>query len=135
MASQAIGILTVKLSKEKVQQFEEFFDEKSVNSFANTEIELVETKNHSDDIEERLYDFSCSYSLYSCLVECYDRNIRDVCDLVGVKELEIEAKNGTENFSECIKFRKGKCVYTDSELCSEEVTKLELTPLTEMEAE
>ena len=136
MASQAIGLMTVVLPKDKIERFEEFFDEKSVNSFVNTEIELVETKNLSDDIEERLYDFSCSLSLETCLIDCYGYNIRDVCDLLKVQELNIDVKNHEEEFAEKVIFKAGKCTYTASELGSEEVTVMELTSLKEeMEAE
>ena len=87
-------------------------------------------------MEERLYDFSCSLSLETCLIDCYGYNIRDVCDLLKVQELDIDVKNHEEEFAEKVIFKAGKCTYTARELGSEEVTVMELTPLKEeMEAE
>ncbi|MBO5481275.1 MAG: hypothetical protein J6A63_08825 [Clostridia bacterium] len=136
MASQAIGLMTVVLSKDKVKEFEGFFDENNYDSFLNAEIKLDSTTDISEELEERLYDFSCSLSLESCLIDCYGYNIRDVCDLLKVQELDIDVKNHEEEFAEKVIFKAGKCTYTASELGSEEVTVMELTPLKEeMEAE
>ena len=136
MASQAIGLMTVVLPKDKVKEFEGFFDENNYDSFLNAEIKLDSTTDISEELEERLYDFSCSLSLESCLINCYGYNIRDVCDLLKVQELDIDVKNHEEEFAEKVIFKAGKCTYTASELGSEEVTVMELTPLKEeMEAE
>lgn len=136
MASQAIGIMTVVLPKDKVERFETFFNENNYDSFLNTEIKLDSIKDISKEMEERLYDFSCSLSLETCLIDCYGYNIRDVCDLLKVQELDIDVKNHEEEFSEKVVFKAGKCRYMASELGSEEVTVMELTPLKEeMEAE
>lgn len=135
MASQAIGIMTVILPKDKVEEFERFFDENNYDSFLNAEIKLDSTTDISEELEERLYDFSCSLSLETCLIDCYGYNIRDVCDLLKVQELDIDVKNHEEEFAEKVIFKAGKCTYTASELGSEEVTVMELTPLKEeMEA-
>ena len=136
MASQAIGIMTVVLPKDKIERFEAFFDENNYDSFLNADIKLDSIKEISEEMEERLYDFSCSLSLETCLIDCYGYNIRDVCDLLKVQELDIDVKNHEEEFAEKIIFKAGKCTYTASELGSEEVTVMELTPLKEeMEAE
>lgn len=136
MASQAIGLMTVVLPKNQVEKFEGFFDENNYDSFLNAEIKLDSATDISEELEERLYDFSCSLSLETCLIDCYGYNIRDVCDLLKVQELDIDVKNHTEEFAEKVIFKEGKCTYTASELGSEEVTVMELTSLKEeMEAE
>ena len=136
MASQAIGLMTVVLPKDKVKEFEGFFDDNNYDSFLNAEIKLDSTTDISDELEERLYDFSCSLSLETCLIDCYGYNIRDVCDLLKVQELDIDVKNHEEEFAEKVIFKVGKCTYTASELGSEELTVMELIPLKEeMEAE
>ena len=135
MASQAIGIMSVILPKDKVEKFEKYFDEQEYESFLNTEIKLDSATDITEETEKRVYDFSCSLSLESCLIDCYGYNIRDVCDLLKVQELDIDVKNHEEEFMEKIIFKAGKCAYTASEIGSEEVTVMELTPLKEMEAE
>ncbi len=94
MSSRANGCMVVILPKDKVKDFEGYFDAQNDYAFINTEIELAESGD--SDIagcERRVYDISCCYSLESCLIEPRDNNIRDVCYNLGLRYLDIDAEN------------------------------------------
>lgn len=119
MSSQAVGCMVVILPKDKVKDFEGYFDEQNNYAFVNTEIELTELSDtDKPGYERRVYDFSCSFSLESCLVEPKDNNIRDVCDNLGLQYLDIDADNSAENFSENIIFENGICRYVAEDVLS-----------------
>lgn len=119
MSSQAVGCMVVILPKDKVKDFEAYFDEQNNYAFVNTEIELTELSDtDKPGYERRVYDFSCSFSLESCLVEPKDNNIRDVCDNLGLQYLDIDADNSAENFSENIIFENGICRYVAEDVLS-----------------
>lgn len=89
MSSRANGCMVVILPKDKVKDFEGYFDAQNDYAFINTEIELAESGD--SDIagyERRVYDISCCYSLESCLIEPRDNNIRDVCYNLGLRYLD-----------------------------------------------
>ena len=123
MSSQAVGYMVVILPKDKVKDFEAYFDEQNNYAFVNTEIELTELSDtDKPGYERRVYNFSCSFSLESCLVEPEDNDIRDVCYNLGLQYLDIDAVNSTENFSENIIFENGICSYATKDIFSDYYT-------------
>ncbi len=120
MSSRANGCMVVILPKDKVKDFEGYFDAQNDYAFINTEIELAESGD--SDIagyERRVYDISCCYSLESCLIEPRDNNIRDVCYNLGLRYLDIDAENSIENFNENIIFENGRCSYATKDMFSD----------------
>lgn len=119
MSSRANGCMIVILPKDKVKDFEGYFDDRNNYAFINTEIELTESGDADmAGYERRVYDFSCSHSLESCLIEREDNDIRDVCYNLGLQYLDIDAENEPENFSEKIKFENGVCRYSSADYFS-----------------
>lgn len=117
MSSQAVGCMVVILPKDKVKDFEGYFDEQNNHAFVNTGIKLTESSDlDKPGYERRVYDFSCSFSLESCLVEPEDNDIRDVCYNLGLQYLDIDAVNSAENFSENIIFENGICSYATKDI-------------------
>lgn len=98
MSSRANGCMIVILPKDKVKDFEGYFDAQNDYAFINTEIELAESVD-SDIVgyERRVYDVSCCYSLESCLIEPRDNNIQDVCYNLGLQYEITTPKNITSN--------------------------------------
>ncbi len=136
MSSEAIGTLEITLPKDKVVDFEDYFNEDTPDAFVNAEIAMTKNERAEgrEDYRKRQYDICCSHSLLGCLVEDRKKDVKEICDELGVEELEISTTNPYESFSEEITYKNGACSYWGNSY-GEKDTKFSIPRQTEMEAE
>ncbi len=136
MSSEATGFLEVTLPKDKVVDFEDYFNDDMPNAFINVDLKMIASRQDGErkDYRRRQYELSCSHSLLGCFVEDREKDIKKICEELGVEELEISTANTYENFSEEITYKSGKCNYRGHSY-GEEDTKFSIPQQSGMVAE
>ncbi len=135
MSSETTGFLEVTLPKDKVVDFEDYFNDDMPNAFINVDLKMVESRQDGErkDYRRRQYELLCSHSLLGCFVEDREKDIKEICEELGVEKLEISTANTYENFSEEITYKDGKCNYSGHSY-GEDDTKFAIPQQSEMEA-
>ena len=136
MKGETVGFMSVLLPKDKVVDFEDYFNDENARCFVGVEARMWTNKrvNHRKDMREREYQIGCDGSLETCFIQGCNADILSVCQKTGVERLEIFAVDAKKMLRETLTLKDGKFHYTANGLDMEE-RKYDLQPKQEMEAE
>lgn len=136
MKAETVGFMLVLLPKEKVVDFEDYFNDENARCFVGVESKMWVNKrvNHREDMREREYQIVCDGSLESCIIQGCNADILSVCRKTGVESLEIYTANTNKMICETLTLKDGKFHYTANGLDTEERA-YDLQLKQEMEAE
>lgn len=122
MEAETVGFMSVFLPKEKVVDFEDYFNDNNARHFIGVEARMWTNKrvNHREEMREREYQIFCNGSLESCFIQGCNADILDVCRKTGVEKLEIFVANAKKMLRETLTLKDGKFHYTENGLNTEE---------------
>ena len=136
MKEETVGFMSVLLPKDKVVDFEDYFNDDNARHFIGVDARMWTNKrvNRREDMREREYQLFCDGSLESCVVQGSNADILSVCQKTGVERVEIFAVDAKKMLRETLTLKDGKFHYTANGLDMEE-RKYDLYLKQEMEAE
>ena len=136
MKADTVGFMSVLLPKDKVVDFEDYFNDENARCFVGVEAKMWTNKrvNHREDMREREYQIACDGSLEACMIQGCNADILSVCQKTGVGSLEIYTVDAKKMIRETLTLKDGKFHYTANGLDMEE-RKYDLQLKQEMEAE
>lgn len=136
MKDETVGFMKVLLPKDKVVDFEDYFNDDNARHFIGVDVRMWTNKrvNRREDMREREYQLFCDGSLESCVVQGSNADILSVCQKTGVERVEIFAVDAKKMLRETLTLKDGKFHYTANGLDMEE-RKYDLYLKQEMEAE
>ena len=135
MKDETVGFMKVLLPKDKVVDFEDYFNDENARCFVGVEARMWTNKrvNHRENMREREYQLFCDGSLETCVVQGSNADILSVCKKTGVERLEIFAVDAKKMLRETLTLKDGKFQYSANGLDMEEC-KYDLLLKQEMEA-
>ena len=136
MKDETVGFMKVLLPKDKVVDFEDYFNDDNARHFIGVDVRMWTNKrvNRREDMREREYQLFCDGSLESCVVQGSNADILSVCQKTGVERVEIFAVDAKKMLRETLTLKDGKFHYSANGLDMEE-RKYDLLLKQEMEAE
>lgn len=136
MKDETVGFMKVLLPKDKVVDFEDYFNDENARCFIGVDARMWTNKrvNHRENMREREYQLFCDGSLEVCVVQGSNADILSVCKKTGVERLEIFAVDAKKMLRETLTLKDGKFHYSANGLDMEE-RKYDLLLKQEMEAE
>lgn len=136
MKDETVGFMKVLLPKDKVVDFEDYFNDENARCFIGVDARMWTNKrvNHRENMREREYQLFCDGSLEACVVQGSNADILSVCKKTGVERLEIFAVDAKKMLRETLTLKDGKFHYSANGLDMEE-RKYDLLLKQEMEAE
>ena len=81
MKEETVGFMSVLLPKDKVVDFEDYFNDDNARHFIGVDARMWTNKrvNRREDMREREYQLFCEDSLETCLIQGCNADILDVC--------------------------------------------------------
>jgi len=136
MEASTAGFMSVLLPKEKVVDFEDYFNDENARCFIGIEAKMWTNKRVSrrEDMREREYQLACDGSLEACFIQGCNADILSVCQKTGVESLEIFAVDAKKMLRETLTLKDGNFHYVLNGLNMEE-REYDLPLKKEMEAE
>ena len=136
MKDETVGFMKVLLPKDKVVDFEDYFNDENARCFIGVDARMWTNKrvNHRENMREREYQLFCDGRLEACVVQGSNADILSVCKKTGVERLEIFAVDAKKMLRETLTLKDGKFHYSANGLDMEE-RKYDLLLKQEMEAE
>lgn len=136
MEANTVGFMSVILPKDKVVDFEDYFNDDNARHFIGVDARMWTNKrvNRREDMREREYQLFFDGSLEACIVQGSNADILSVCQKTGVERLEIFAVDAKKMLRETLTLKDGKFHYTENGLDMEERA-YDLLLKQEMEAE
>ena len=122
MKEETVGFMSVLLPKDKVVDFEDYFNDDNARHFIGVDARMWTNKrvNRREDMREREYQLFCEGSLETCFIQGCNADILDVCRKTGGERLEIFAANANKMLRETLTLKDGKFHYTENGLNTEE---------------
>ncbi len=122
MKADTVGFMSVLLPKDKVVDFEDYFNDENARCFVGVEARMWTNKrvNHREDMREREYQLFCDGSLEACMIQGCNADILSVCRKTGVESLEIYAVDAKKMTRETLTLKDKKFHYTENGLDMEE---------------
>ena len=122
MSAETVGFMSVVLPKEKVVDFEDYFNDDNARCFVGVEAKMWTNKrvNHREDMREREYQLACDGSIEACMIQGSNADILSVCKKTGVESLEVFAVDAKKMVRETLTLKDGKFRYTANGLDMEE---------------
>ena len=135
MKDETVGFMKVLLPKDKVVDFEDYFNDENARCFIGVDARMWTNKrvNHRENMREREYQLFCDGSLEACVVQGSNADILSVCKKTKVERLEIFAVDAKKMLRETLTLKDGKFHYSANGLDMEE-RKYDLQLKQEMEA-
>ena len=122
MEANTVGFMSVVLPKDKVVDFEDYFNDDNVRHFIGVDARMWTNKrvNHREDMREREYQLFCDGSVEACMIQGCNADILSVCKKTGVERIEIYAVDAKKMIRETLTLKDGKFHYTENGLNTEE---------------